>query len=77
MRVINMSFGDALTLLKYNERVCRRGWNNMGWLALQVPDVHSKMTQPYIYLKMADNQLVPWVPSQTDILAMDWETLHA
>ena len=25
-----------------------------------------------IYMKTADNQLVPWVASQTDLLAEDW-----
>ena len=25
-----------------------------------------------IYMKTADNQLVPWVASQTDVLAIDW-----
>lgn len=30
---------------------------------------------PYIEMKTADNKLVPWLASQTDILAMDWETV--
>lgn len=27
---------------------------------------------PYIMMKTADGAFVPWVASQTDILAMDW-----
>ena len=27
---------------------------------------------PYLAMKTADNQLVPWLASQTDILADDW-----
>jgi hypothetical protein len=42
------------------------------WLQLQRPDANSKMTLPYIYMKTADNNLVPWLASQTDILADDW-----
>ena len=43
------------------------------WLALQRPDAHSKMTLPYIYMRTAQGDLVPWLASQTDLLAEDWE----
>ncbi len=67
-------FGLALRLLAEGKRVTRPGWNGKGmWLELQVPDAHSKMTLPYIFMKTADNHLVPWLASQTDILAKDWE----
>ena len=68
-----MNFGDAISLLKQGERVARQGWNGKGmWLKLQVPDAHSKMSLPYIYMKTADDKLVPWLASQTDVLAEDW-----
>lgn len=68
-----MNFGDALFNLKAGEKVTRRGWNGKGmWLALQIPDAHSKMSLPYIYMKTADDKLVPWLASQTDVLAEDW-----
>lgn len=70
---IGMDFGTALTLLKSGFRVARRGWNGKNmWIALQVPDSNSKMTLPYLFMKTADDQLVPWLASQTDILAEDW-----
>lgn len=28
---------------------------------------------PYITMKTADNKIVPWLASQTDILAEDWQ----
>lgn len=69
-------FEKALVFLKDGERVCRKGWNGKGmWLEIQKPDEHSKMTLPYIYMKTADDNLVPWLASQTDILANDWEIL--
>lgn len=43
-----------------------------------MPDAHSKMTTPYLYLNSpADAQntpgaSVPWLVSQPDILAEDW-----
>ena len=68
-----MNFGDALSALKEGKRVSRTGWNGKGmWLELQVPDAHSKMTLPYIYMKTAQDDLVPWLASQTDVLAEDW-----
>lgn len=66
-------FGYAVRLLKAGKRVSREGWNGRGmWLALQVPDEHSKMGLPYIYMRTVDGKLVPWLASQTDMLAEDW-----
>jgi hypothetical protein len=71
-----LSFGDAIVALKAGKKVARAGWNGKGmWLALQVPDAHSKMSLPYIYMKTADDKLVPWLASQTDMLADDWSVL--
>jgi hypothetical protein len=68
-----MDFGQALGILKAGEKVSRSGWNGKGmWLALQTPDANSKMSLPYIYMKTADDKLVPWLASQTDVLANDW-----
>jgi hypothetical protein len=67
-----MNFGDAISALKEGKRVSRTGWNGKGmWLELQVPDAHSKMTLPYVYLNYPRAR-VPWLASQTDMLAEDW-----
>lgn len=76
-----MDFGSALHALRNGYCVARSGWNGKGmWLALQTPDEHSKMTLPYIYLSYPkgseaypDGARVPWLASQTDLLAPDWE----
>jgi hypothetical protein len=69
-----MDFGTALNNLRLRNRVARSGWNGKGmWLELQVPEEHSKMTLPYIYMITAQGDLVPWLASQTDLLAKDWE----
>ncbi len=71
-----MNFGQAIESLKAGKRVSRAGWNGKGmWLALQVPDGGSKMTLPYIYMRTAGDigDLVPWLASQTDVFADDWE----
>ena len=74
-----MNFGQAIEELKAGCKVSRTGWNGKGlWLELQVPDEHSKMTLPYIYINYpmdAQNTpgaRVPWLASQTDMLADDW-----
>jgi hypothetical protein len=73
MREHDMDFGEAIRSLKNGQRVTRPGWNGKGmWLALQAPDANSKMTLPYIYMYTADGKLVPWLASQTDVLAEDW-----
>lgn len=67
------SFSVALDNLKLGRLVSRIGWNGTGmWIALQAPDTGSKMTRPYIYMKTVNDELVPWVASQTDLLADDW-----
>lgn len=75
-----MNFGQALEALRRGETVARSGWNGKGmWVALQLPDTHSKMT-PYLYIEYPtghpaypQGSRVPWLASQTDILAEDWQ----
>ena len=51
------------------------------WLELHTPDdVQDPMTLPYIYIEYPaghpaypNGSRVPWLASQTDILAVDWE----
>ena len=75
-------FGSALKMLKCGRKVARKGWNGKGiYIELQSPDENSKMTLPYIYIVtnglVTDNPdapkgVVPWLASQTDMLAEDW-----
>ena len=69
-----MDFSDALGRLRHGMRMTRAGWNAPGqWVAIQFPDENSKMGRPYCYISPVGGQLVPWVPSQTDLLADDWQ----
>ena len=77
-----MNFGQALEQLKLGMKACRSGWNGKGiFICLQRPDENSKMTQPYIYIDTTELKTdnpdapkgrVPWLASQTDMLAEDW-----
>lgn len=71
-----LNFGEALELLKIGSHVTRVGWNGPDqFLKLQKPDENSKMTLPYIYIRTVQNDLVPWLASQTDLLSNDWLTV--
>ncbi|MFE3836915.1 DUF2829 domain-containing protein [Pseudogemmobacter sonorensis] len=71
---MNLDFSMALRALKNGDRVSRAGWNGKGmWLSVQRPDPGSLMTLPYIYMRTAQGDMVPWLASQTDLLAEDWQ----
>lgn len=73
MNNVQFGFDVAIKLLKQGDYVAREGWNGKHmWLGLQRPDAHSKMSLPYIYMCTAQGDLVPWLASQTDMLAEDW-----
>jgi hypothetical protein len=81
-----MSFGDALNALKEGKKVQRSGWNGKGmylYLANQklkfppLDENHKWMEDAFpesefIVMKTADGKLIPWLASQTDVLADDW-----
>jgi hypothetical protein len=52
------------------------------WLELQAPDTNSKMTLPYIFMsyptdpRKTPGARMPWLASQTDMLADDWVVLE-
>src|SRR5690606_28452711 len=80
-----MTFGDALAMLKAGLRVARKGWNGQGmWLKLVPAELAGAVSfqfaalrpLPWIGMKTADNGFVPWLASQTDALAEDWQVLE-
>ena len=67
------SFGFALQIIKTGGKMARHGWNGKGMhIAAQFPDENSMNKAPYIYIVPVDGNRVPWVASQTDMLANDW-----
>lgn len=72
----NLSFGDALEYLKRGHKLARSGWNGKGMYlylakAIQTTDQNAP-TQPFIMMYTSDLNLVPWLASQSDMLATDW-----
>ncbi len=67
------NFGEALKYLKRGMKVTKQSWHKSGmYLELQVPDAHSKITAPYIYITIDGTYRIPWHPSQADALEEDW-----
>jgi hypothetical protein len=79
-----MNFGEANQSMIYGKKVQRSGWNGKGmflfiicgnqWdFTCDIEGVNDIDTLPFICMKTADNKLVPWLASQTDVLANDWQ----
>ena len=84
-----LPFGLAIEALKKGLKVARTGWNGKGmWLFLVAgstfkvnraplnqfyPDGTEINYCPHIDMKTADDKVVPWLASQTDMLADDWQ----
>lgn len=87
-----MHFGHAIKVLKEGKKVARTGWNGKGmYLFFIGTDTGVRGTGgwtytngvndnmgllPFIAMKTADNKVVPWLASQTDVLANDWQTVE-
>lgn len=79
------TFGYAIEALKRGHSLARKGWNGSGiFIKLAVPDELDQMTQPFIFIDTTGLQTtnpnapkgrVPWLASQTDMLAEDWEVV--
>jgi hypothetical protein len=73
-------FPVALVWLNEGKRVARSGWNGKGMFLFLIRNwtyTDGKQDNypnlPFIAMKTADGSIVPWLASQTDLLAEDWE----
>lgn len=87
-----MDFGYALQNLKSGLKVARSGWNGKGMFLFLVPGSVFKVNRApllgiypegteityhaHIDMKTAQETVVPWLASQTDVLAEDWEVVN-
>ena len=87
-----MDFGDAIRAMKNGKRVSRDGWNGKGMFLFLVNDstftanrepllsIMGEGTQvqyhAHIDMKTAQGYVVPWLASQSDMLADDWVVIH-
>lgn len=71
------SFSVALERLKQGEKLQREGWNGKGqWIEIRDQSKNTsdslRMTLPFIFIHTVQGDHVPWLASQTDMLAEDW-----
>ena len=81
-------FGLAIEALKQGHKVARSGWNGKGMYVFIIGTDSSQPgiggwtytngrndnlpLLPFIAMKTADEKVVPWLASQTDLLSEDW-----
>lgn len=84
-----MDIGQSIDFMKSGGKVARAGWNGKGMFLYYVRENAYPATSPvaqkewgenalvpyqaYIAMKTAQGSVVPWLASQTDLLAEDWE----
>lgn len=83
-----MDFSTALSYLKGGRKIARKGWNGKDMFLFLVPGSKFVVNRPpllgiypegteveyhaHIDMKTAQGYVVPWLASQTDLLAEDW-----
>lgn len=88
----NHTFAEVIDLLKDGKRLARKGWNGKGLFVFLVPGSTFKVNRPpllgiypegtdieyhaHVDIRSVDGKIVPWTPSQTDMLAHDWEIVE-
>lgn len=83
-----MNFGQAIELLKEGGYLQRKGWNGKGMFLLLINgvDVEPSISKVFgydgditvavedaIYMKTVKGSFIPWLASQADMLAEDWQ----
>ena len=87
-----MNFGDALENLKLGKKVSREGWNGKGMFLFLVYGSEFNVSRPpllgiypegtlikycsHVDMKTVDGSIVPWLCSQSDMLAEDWNIVE-
>lgn len=83
-RTDSMTFGMALSRLRAGQKLQRAGWNGKGLYIRYVPQTgvtleHLQLVYPVLgdgSGSYPEGAVVPWAPSQTDVLAHDWRVVE-
>lgn len=83
-----MNIGQAVVAMEQGAKVARRGWNGSSMFLFLVPGSTFKVNRPpllgiyeegteinyhpHVDMRTADGMIVPWLCSQSDLLAKDW-----
>jgi hypothetical protein len=87
-----MTFSYALDVIKGGGWGKRVGWNGAGMYVFLIGEVYDSglghwtytngendnlPLRPMLAMKTANGEVVPWVASQTDLLAADWVSVKS
>lgn len=86
------NIGWAVIMMRQGKRVRRAGWNGKGMFIFLVPGSTFQVNRPplmgiypegtkinyhaHVDMKTATDEIVPWLCSQSDLLATDWEIVE-
>jgi hypothetical protein len=86
-----LDIGQAVEQLRIGKKLRRTGWNGVGMFVFLVPGsgftvnrrpllgIYPEGTvinyQSHVDMRTANGTIVPWVCSQSDLLAGDWEVV--
>jgi hypothetical protein len=86
---VTHEIGWAVKQMWHGDRVCRAGWNGKGMFLYLVPGSTFEVNRapllgiypagtkidyaPHVDMKTAQGYCVPWLCSQADLLATDWQ----
>jgi len=80
--VIDLDFSGALRKLREGKKVARKGWNSRNMFIFLAPndpaaieegsDYYHNLYSSHIVMKTSNNDYIPWMANQIDILAGDW-----
>lgn len=84
--------GWAVKQMHNGSKIARSGWNGKGMFCFLVNGSRFKVNRapllgiypegteidyrPHVDMRTADGQIVPWVCSQSDLLATDWDVVE-
>ena len=83
-----MYIGAAVSALRNGEHVRRAGWNGKGMFLVLIEDlpkldiynsdeklIEAVPVQDFVMMRTAQGTAIPWLCSQSDLLADDWEVI--
>lgn len=84
----HFGIGQAVKRMRLGKRVARQGWNGKDMFLFLVPGSQFEVNRspllgiyaagtpinycPHVDMRTADGSIVPWLCSQSDLLAIDW-----
>ena len=86
--LLYQGIGWAVKQMNHGLRIRRKGWNGKGMFIFLVPGSRFEVNSPpllgiyppgtvinyqaHVDMKTATGEIVPWLCSQSDLLAIDW-----